>query len=158
MYKQRLMFDASKFQEMYDHVVETCNWLKHACSRTYYKKEDAMTELGKVKDEKNIALKHVTKIQELFESIHQKVTKEIQQTVYFTKDYMDGTITKITLATAFDRTRFRRAKEDVDNLSQHLVQEAKEYVVSMIKGRENFRDFYSLILNLDLPVLNRHTK
>ena len=154
LYRQRLEYDASRFQEMYDHINEICWWINYEGDELWEKMEQAMTELTKAKDERTVARRYISLIQDYFIILYKRIVEDIVPVVFLTRNYLEDNITKIELADKFENPTFTRVVEIVAEINKELVDTARDYASAMIKGKEKLLYFYKILLDLRLPVLN----
>ena len=154
LYRQRLEYNASKFQEMYDYINEVCWWINYDGDDIWEKTEQAMAELTKAKDERNVARRYITVIQDYFSILYKSIFKDINPVVYLAQDYLKDIITKIDLADEFENRTFTKNIETVAGINKELLDIARDYTSAMIKGREKLLCFYKILLDLKLPILN----
>ena len=154
LYRERLKYNASRFQEMYDYVNNICQWINYDGDEMWDKAQEAMTELTKVKDETKVALRYVSVINDHFSTLYKRITENIAPIVALTQYYLDANITKIDLADKFEDPLFKRVLETVAENNQELIDIARDYTLTMKKAGDKFRTFYRILLDLNLPVLN----
>ena len=154
LYRQRLEYNASKFQEMYDYINEVCWWINYDGDDIWEKTEQAMAELTKAKDERNVARRYITVIQDYFSILYKSIFEDINPVVYLAQDYLKDIITKIDLADEFQNRTFTKNIETVAGINKELLDIARDYTSAMIKGREKLLCFYKVLLDLKLPILN----
>ena len=158
LYKlRRKQYDETEFSEIESNAATKCGWLRNYGRETGEAGKEALEGLEKVADEKESSVRQFGTLTKLFNKLHHEVLHKIEPIVKLGSDYISGKVTKGELAEPFVTAHFTKAIQDLADCNADLVDIAKDYTNSMVKGRDLFVFMYDELFDLKLPILNTFT-
>ncbi len=157
LYHKVSMITEEELEDISDEIYEACGWLGELSRETREEGRRAVGGFGRVKDEKDAALRDFNSMSNLMDKLLRGVNGTISSTLQFASDYLQGSISKMELSNRLEDPDYIAALDDVQDCGLEFADLAKDYVESMLLSRDRMRGVFDRLFQLKLPVINSYS-